>query len=330
MTDNPPQKPKLLDQMRETMRLKHMAWSTEKNYIHWCRRYIFFHKKRHPAEMGADEVRAFLSDLAINRRVAASTQNQALNAIIFLYKHILKKELGDINAIRARRPRRLPVVLTREEVAKVFQHLTGSEKLMAELLYGAGLRLMECLRLRVKEVDFSAKRILIRDGKGFKDRVTVLPEVSVSALKDQLTRARLLHKEDLRIGFGEAELPGALARKYPNAGYEWNWQFIFPAKSISPDPRSGMLSRHHVNPSALQKAVREAAREASIYKRVGPHVFRHCFATHLLEQGESIRAVQTLLGHSDIRTTMIYTHVMAKNSPEIKSPLDSLGEAGEG
>ena len=309
--------------MRRIMRVKHYSLRTEKSYVHWVRRYIFYHNKRHPQEMGAGEVQSFLSYLAVNQRVSASTQNQALNALVFLYKHVLKKELGAIDAVRAWRPKRLPVVLTREEAQRVLSLLSGVKHLVFSLLYGSGLRLMECLRLRVKDIDFAAKYIIIRDGKGFKDRVTILPESVVPELKEHLVRVRALHEDFLRRGYGDVELPYALIRKYPNAGQEWAWQYVFPARNISTDPRTGTRRRHHIHESVLQRAVKRAVTLSGIAKSVGCHTMRHCFATHLLESGTDIRTVQELLGHKDVKTTMIYTHVMKKPGIDVRSPLDT-------
>lgn len=317
-------KPKLLDQLREALRLKHYSLKTEKSYVHWGRRFILFHKKRHPQEMGAPEVQTFLNYLAVEQHVSASTQNQALNALVFLYKHVLKRELGTIDAVRARRSMHLPVVLTREETQKVLSLLSETQRLMVSLLYGSGLRLMECHRLRIKDIDFSAKYIIVRDGKGFKDRVTILPESVIPELKRHLIRAKSLHNDFLKRGYGEVELPYALSKKYPNAKYEWGWQYVFPARNISTDPRTGARRRHHIHESVLQRAVKRAVRLSGITKHVGCHTFRHCFATHLLESGVDIRTVQELLGHSDVRTTMIYTHVMQKPGIGVISPLDGV------
>ncbi len=305
-------KPKLLDQMKNVMRIKHYSLQTEKSYTQWVRRYIYFHNKRHPDEMGALDVQKYLSYLAVEQHVSASTQNQALNAIVFLYKNVLKKELGSIDAIRAKKPKRLPVVLTVEETLLVLSQLSGVKQLMARLLYGSGLRLMECHRLRVKDIDITAKQIMVCNGKGFKDRLTVLAETVIPLLEEHLIRIKALHKDFLGRGFGEVELPYALERKYPNAKYEWGWQYVFPAKTVSTDPRSKVRRRHHVHESSLQKAVKNAVRLSGISKNVGCHTFRHCFATHLLESGVDIRTVQELLGHSNVATTMIYTHVMKK------------------
>ena len=269
-------KPKLLDQMKTIMRIKHYSLKTEKSYVHWVRRYIYFHKKQHPIQMGALNVQKFLSYLAVEQHVSASTQNQALNALVFLYKHVLKKELGSIDAVRARRPKHLPVVLTVEETQRVLSQLSGVKQLMARLLYGSGLRLMECLRLRVKDVDISANQIIVRDGKGFKDRVTILAETVVPVLNEHLMRVETLHKDFLSRGYGEVELPYALARKYPNAKYEWRWQYVFPAKNISTDPPSSIKRRHHIHASSLQKAVKNTVRLSGISKHTGCHTPLFC------------------------------------------------------
>ena len=314
---------RLLDRVREVLRRKHYSYRTEQAYIHWIKRYILFHNKRHPKEMGGPEIEAFLTHLAVEENVAASTQNQALSALLFLYREVLRREIDvPIEAVRAKKPKRLPTVLTREEVRRVFAHLSGVHLLMAQLLYGSGLRLMECLRLRVKDVEFARHQIVVRDGKGHKDRITVLPEVIVEPLRRHLQRVQDIHKRDLARGFGAVHLPNALARKYPNAEREWAWQWVFPSTRLSVDPRSGVVRRHHADPSGLQKAVRRAARAAGISKRVTPHTFRHSFATHLLEAGYDIRTVQELLGHKDVKTTMIYTHVMQRGPYAVRSPLD--------
>ena len=316
--------PKLLDLVRETLRLKHYALRTEEAYVHWIRRFILFHNKRHPREMGMPEIRAFLAHLATEEHVAASTQTQALSALLFLYRQVLHQELDplDLDAIRAQKPKRLPTVLTRAEVQRVLAQMTGIHLLMARLLYGSGLRLMECLRLRVKDVDFELHQITVRDGKGAQDRVTMLPESVIPALRDQLTHGRALHEQDLANGYGCVFLPDALERKYPNACKEWGWQYVFPSERISRDPRGEMLRRHHLDESGLQKAVRAAAKAAGIAKPVGPHTFRHSFATHLLEAHYDIRTVQELLGHKDVKTTMVYTHVLNRGPLAVKSPLD--------
>jgi integron integrase len=318
-------KPKLLDQVREQIRLRHYSIRTEAVYLEWVKRFIRFHKYRHPQEMGAAEVEAFLSDLAVRRDVAASTQNQALSAILFLYKQVLRIELPWMDGvIRARRPQRLPVVLTREEVASVLAQLDGTLWLVANLLYGSGMRLMEVLRLRVKDVEFSRLEILIRDGKGQKDRVTMLPCKLAAPLELHLQRVRALHEQDLLEGFGRANLPHALARKYPNAAAEWGWQFVFPSINRSEDPRSGGIFRHHLHEKTIQRAIRNAVRRVGLNKPATPHTFRHSFATHLLESGQDIRTVQELLGHADVKTTQIYTHVLNRGGLGVISPLDRV------
>lgn len=318
-------KPKLLDQVREQIRLRHYSIRTEAVYLEWVKRFIRFHKYRHPQDMGVAEVEAFLSDLAVRRDVAASTQNQALSAILFLYKQVLRIELPWMDGvIRARRPQRLPVVLTREEVASVLAQLDGTLWLVANLLYGSGMRLMEVLRLRVKDVEFSRLEILIRDGKGQKDRVTMLPRKLVAPLELHLQRVRALHKQDLLEGFGRANLPHALARKYPNAAAEWGWQFVFPSINRSRDPRSEGIFRHHLHEKTIQRAIRNAVRRVGLNKPATPHTFRHSFATHLLESGQDIRTVQELLGHADVKTTQIYTHVLNRGGMGVISPLDRV------
>ncbi len=315
--------PKLLDQVRGKIRLKHYSLRTEQAYSDWIRRFIRFHGTRHPREMGAAEVESFLTHLAVDGKVAASTQNQAKSALLFLYKEVLESELPWLdNVEQAKAPKRLPVVLTRAEVQALLTRLEGTHWLMASLLYGAGLRLMECLRLRVKDVDFARKEILVRDGKGFKDRVTMLPVALVEPLRAHLERVRELHRQDIADGFGAVYLPYALERKYPNAGREWIWQYIFPSAKRSVDPRSGETRRHHVQDQALQRAIKQAVRDADLSKPTPPHTLRHSFATHLLEGGYDIRTVQELLGHSDVSTTMIYTHVLNKGGHGVTSPLD--------
>lgn len=319
----PNPKAKLLDQVREVLRVKHYSIRTEDAYVGWIKRFIFFHGKRHPRELGPAEVQAFLSHLAVEGQVAASTQNQALNALVFLYNEVLHMELGALDElVRARRPKRIPVVLTKEEVQRVNAAMTGTSQLMARLLYGAGLRLMECLRLRVKDVDFAANHIIVRNGKGDQDRVTMLPTTLKPALSQHLERVKILHEKDLVDGYGAVYLPEALDRKYPNAARQWVWQYVFPSNTRSTDPRSGIQRRHHASEVALQRAVRTAAHLARINKVVTPHTFRHCFATHLLEANYDIRTVQELLGHSRVDTTMIYTHVMNQPGVGVRSPLD--------
>ena len=316
---------KLLDQVRDVIRKKHYSLRTEQAYVDWIKRYIFFHNKRHPKEMGAPEIARFISHLATERRVAASTQNQAFNALIFLYRQVLGIEVGDIGKTeRAKKPQRLPTVMTRDEVTAVLSGMQGIHQLMAKLLYGCGMRLMECVRLRVKDLDFGQNHIIIRDAKGMKDRATMFPEQIKPPLVEHLKRVRIIHQHDIRNGLGEVYLPYALERKYPRAPREWGWQYVFPSDRISVDPRSGRRRRHHISEDGLQRAVQKAARAAGLSKPVNPHAFRHSFATHLLEAGYDIRTVQDLLGHKDVATTMIYTHVMNRGGLGVISPLDGL------
>jgi integron integrase len=313
----------LLEQVRRCLRLKHYSIRTERAYVDWIKRFILFHRKRHPSGMGTDEIRRFLSHLATDRSVAASTQNQALSSLLFLYREVLGVELPYVEGIeRAKRPERVPVVLTRVEAEGILSRVGGAYHLMASLLYGSGLRLMECVRLRVKDIDFGYRQITVRDGKGEKDRRTVLPESLAEPLGRHLERVRLLHEEDLRAGYGRVYLPYALERKYPSAAAEWIWQWVFPAAKISADPRSGEARRHHASEDMLQAAVKKAAKAARVAKRVSCHTFRHSFATHLLESGYDIRTVQELLGHTSVETTQIYTHVLNKGGRGVKSPLD--------
>jgi integron integrase len=316
-------KRKLLDQVRDVIRLKHYSLRTERTYCDWIERFIRFHQMRHPAEMNELEVGEFLTDLARTANVSASTQNQALSALLFLYKHVLKQEIGWLQKVeRAKKPARLPVMLSKDEVRKVFAHLHGTMKLMASLLYGSGLRLMECVRLRVKDIDFAYARITIRDTKSGRDRVTMLPVNLAAPLQQHLERVKAQHIQDVADGFGEVWLPDALARKYPNAPREWTWQFVFPSTRISIDPRTQLKRRHHIDESALQQAVKKAVRASGITKPASCHTFRDSFATHLLENGYDIRTVQELLGHKDVSTTMIYTHVLNKPGLGVRSPLD--------
>lgn len=320
---NEQNKPKLLDQVRDVIRRKHYSIRTEQSYIDWIRRFILFHGKRHPSEMREEEVNAFLTHLARDGGVAASTQNQALSALLFLYKEVLKEEIGWLGDVeRAKKPARLPVVLTRDEVHKIFRHLHGTSRLMAGLLYGSGLRLMECVRLRVKDVDFGYARVIVRESKGGRDRVTMLPVNLAIGLERHLQKVKVQHDQDLIEGFGRVHLPHALARKYPRAEYEWSWQYVFPSSRISVDPRSGNKQRHHTAEGILQVAVKNAVRAAAIRKPATCHTLRHSFATHLLENGYDIRTVQELLGHKDVSTTMIYTHVLNRPGIGVKSPLD--------
>ncbi|BAM00165.1 MULTISPECIES: integron integrase [Caldilinea] len=314
---------KLLDVVRDTIRRKHYSIRTEEAYVNWIRRFILFHGKRHPKDMGAAEVEAFLTHLATEGHVSASTQNQAFSALLFLYREVLHRELdAPVHALRAKESRHIPAVLTREEVRQVIAQLSGVYQLQARLLYGSGLRLLECLRLRVKDIDFQRRAITVRDTKGNEDRITMLPDSVIEPLKEHLQRVRRLHEEDLAKGYGSVYLPDALDRKYPNASREWIWQYVFPSDRLSTDPRSGVVRRHHLDASGLQKAVRAAARAAGINKRVTCHTFRHSFATHLLENGYDIRTVQELLGHKNVKTTMIYTHVLQRGGLAVRSPLD--------
>src|SRR2546425_5785478 len=314
---------KLLERVRDVIRVKHYSLRTERTYCDWIERFIRFHQMQHPSEMGAAEVSEFLTHLARDGNVSASTQNQALSALLFLYKQVLKEEIGWLEDVeRAKKPARLPVVLTHDEVHKVFAHLHGTPRLMAGLLYGSGLRLMECVRLRVKDVDFGYARITVRDGKGAKDRVTMLPVNMAMALERHLVKVKAQHGQDLEDGFGEVYLPDALERKYRNATRSWSWQFVFPSARISVDPRTATRRRHHVDENVLQVAVKKAVRASGISKPATCHTLRHSFATHLLEHCYAIRTVQELLGHKDVSTTMIYTHVLNQPGIGVKSPLD--------
>lgn len=318
-----PQEPKILDQLRNLLRTRHYSIRTEEAYLGWAERYIRFHGCRHPAELGAPELEAFLTHLAVKRDVAASTQNQAASAILFLYREVLGLDLPWLQGVtRAKRPRRLPVVLTPEEVAAVLDALEGTLALMGRLVYGSGLRLMECVRLRVKDVDFRRGEILVREAKGNKDRVTMLPQRLVGPLQHHLKRVKLLHEEDVMAGHGRVWLPHALAIKKPAAPLEWGWQYVFPSSRLSVDPRSGVVRRHHVDEKALQRAIKRALARAGIVKPATTHSLRHSFATHLLERGHDIRTIQELLGHADVSTTQIYTHVLNRGGLGVRSPLD--------
>jgi len=310
---------------REALRLKHYAYRTEKTYIHWIRRYVQYHQWRKPSVMGAAEIHKYLSHLAVHENVAAGTQNQALNAIVFLYRDVIKHEPGDFSDfVRARVRKRLPVVLSRGEVQALIRQMDGVEELVARLMYGTGMRISEAVRLRVKDIAFDRNEIMVRGGKGDKDRRVPLPSVLKSELCQQLDGRRALYESDKKVGLHEVEMPHALARKYPNAKFEWPWQYVFPADDYSNDPRSGVRRRHHLDPQRVQRAVRAAAKRAELTMRVTPHVFRHSFAAHLLEGGQDIRTVQELLGHSDVKTTQIYTHVLNKGPLGVVSPLDTL------
>jgi integron integrase len=316
--------PKLLDQVRQCLRLKHLSKRTEEAYVYWVHQFIIFHHKRHPLTMAESEIRQFLSHLAIDKEVAPSTQNQAFNALIFLYGSVLKKELGKIGDIeRAKREKYIPVVFTKEEARSILSNLTGEYKLIAGLLYGSGLRLMECVRLRVQDIDFAANHIVVKDGKGNKSRITVLPAKLKESLRRQINSVQSLHQFDLQQGYGEVLLPNAYKRKSPLSAKALGWQFLFPSKNRSGDPRSGMIMRHHLDESGVQRSLKEAISKTEIVKQGSPHSFRHSFATHLLEDGHDIRTVQELLGHKDVRTTMIYTHVLNKKGLTVRSPLDT-------
>ncbi len=318
------QKPKLLEQVRHATRLRHLSHKTEENYVYYIRRYILFHQKQHPADMGANEIRDFLTHMAVEENVAASTQNVAFSALLFLYREVLQQELPRIEGVaRAHKPKRVPVVFTQSEVKAVISRLSGRPCLIVCLLYGSGMRLIEALRLRVKDVDFGRNQITVRDGKGEKDRVTMLPQTIVEDLHLHLKRVRLMHEEDCAKSYGEAWLPYALSRKYLNAGSEWGWQYVFPSAKLSQAPEGGKIRRHHLSETPVQKIVRRAVRDAAICKQANCHTFRHSFATHLLESHYDIRTVQELLGHKDVRTTQIYTHVLNRGGRGVTSPLDA-------
>lgn len=323
-----PHRPRLLDRLRSQLRTRHYSLRTEQAYVGWVKRFIFFHDVRHPGEKGREEIEAFLNHLASERGVAASTQNQALNALVFLYRHVLGREVGDLaGLVRAKRPKRLPVVLTVGEAERVLAQLSGDPLVVSLLLWGAGLRLLEALRLRIHDVDFERRELRVLDGKGRRDRRTVLPERAAGALRERIRRSLALHQRDLAAGHGEVELPDALARKYPRAGWEPGWQWVFPSDRISVCPRTGRVGRHHVFETTIQRAVARAARVAGMSKRVTPHTFRHSFATALIESGYDIRTVQELLGHRSLNTTMIYTHVLNRGGLGVRSPAD-LAAAG--
>ena len=322
---SPPQGKKLLDQYRDQIRLKQYSPRTEKTYTHWVREYILFHNKRHPREMGVAEINQFITHLVVERKASASTQNQALSAILFLYRNLLNMPLDEdaLNFIRPKKGKRVPVVLSKDEARAIIANMTGPCKLMVQVMYGSGLRLMECLRLRIKDIDFENHRILVYDGKGGDDRVTMLPDSMIAPLREHLARVKAIHQRDLAAGLGSVYMPFGLNEKFPTASKQWIWQYVFPASTPSADPASGIMRRHHMHETALQKSIRTAARLARIDKRVTPHTFRHSFATHLLQSGYDIRTVQELLGHKDVKTTMIYTHVLQRGGLAVKSPLDN-------
>lgn len=323
--------PRLLDQVKEVIRRKHYSIRTERTYADWVKRYILFHHKRHPKDLGKTEITEFLNHLAIDRKVAASTQNQALSALVFLYKEVLDQEFGWLENLEyAKRPEKLPVVFSPEEIKSVLSLMDGIYWIIATILYGSGLRIMETLHLRIMDIDFDYRQIFVRNGKGQKDRGTMLPEILVEPLKKQIEKVVLTHKMDLIDGYGAVYLPFALENKYPTANKEFKWQYLFPAAKRSVDPRSGMIRRHHIGQSPVQRSVRSAVRNAGIIKNATCHTFRHSFATHLLEAGYDIRTVQELLGHKDVSTTMVYTHVMKKGGKGVRSPADELNFQGSG
>jgi integron integrase len=316
-------KPRLLEQVRQCLRVHHYSYRTEQQYLGWIRRFIVFHGKRHPRELGATEVEGFLTDLAVRGNVAAATQNQALAAVLFLYRHVLRQDLPWLeHVVRARKPKRLPVVLTRAETRAVLAQLPGVYWLIGNLLYGSGMRLMECLRLRVQDIDFSYSRVTVRTGKGDRDRVTILPGMIVAPLQAHLRAMEERHRVALRAGYGGVALPPSVAHKNPRATLEWVWQYVFPALRASRDPRSGVERRHHIMEDSVQRQMRAAVRRAGIDKSASCHTLRHCFATHLLERGYDIRTVQELLGHANVSTTQIYTHVLQKGANAVASPAD--------
>jgi integron integrase len=324
---------KLLDQYRDQLRIKQYSPRTEETYLKWAREYIRYHNPDlahgqvtiHPSQMTVNEINQFITHLVVERKISESTQNQALSAILFLYRHVLQITLDEIalTPLRPQKNKRVPTVLSKDEVRAVIANLDGVYKLMAQILYGSGLRLMECLRLRIKDVDFDNHQIIVRDGKGGDDRLTMLPDSLIPPLRQHILQVQATHRQDLANGFGAVHLPYALEKKYTNAQRDWIWQYLFPAPNLSQDPRTGITQRHHIHETALQKAVKEAAQRAKIQKRVSPHTFRHSFATHLLQNGYDIRTVQELLGHKDVKTTMIYTHVLQRGGLAVKSPLDA-------
>jgi integron integrase len=324
----PSQQPKLLDEVRNVLRLRHYSIHTERSYVEWIVRFVRFHAMRSREDLFPAEpkIESFLTDLAVHGNVAAATQNQAMNALVFLYKRVLNHAMeGRINAVRADKKINVPVVMTREEVAAVISLLDGTAQLVAKLLYGSGLRIMEAVRIRIKDIDFQMKQLTVRSGEGDKDRFTTFPATLTPLLQNHLVRVKTLHQQDAAQGHGEVYLPHALARKYPNAAKEWGWQYVFPARDISVDPLSGVTRRHHVDPSVINKAIKVAVRRAGLTKTISAHTFRHSFATHLLQRGTDIRTIQQLLGHNDLATTMIYTHILQQGGQGVPSPLDDLG-----
>ncbi|MFN8382836.1 MAG: integron integrase [Anaerolineales bacterium] len=324
-TSSTPKGKKLLDQFRDNIRLKQYSPRTEKTYIHWVREYILFHNKRHPREMGVPEINQFITHLVVDRKASASTQNQAISSILFLYRYTLKMELDEasLNFIRPKKGKRVPNVLSVQEARAILANMTGPYKLMAQIMYGSGLRLMECLRLRVKDIDFENHRIIVYDGKGGDDRVTMLPDSIIAPMREHLALSKAIHQKDLAAGLGSVVMPFGLDKKYPAAHKQWIWQYVFPASTLYTDRETGITRRHHIHETALQRAIKDAAKLAKINKRVTPHTFRHSFATHLLQNNYDIRTVQELLGHKDVKTTMIYTHVLQRGGLAVKSPLDN-------
>jgi len=318
---------KLLDEVRDVMRLHHYSIHTERTYSDWIKRYIRYHRMTDRQDLidGEAKIETFLTHLAVDKSVAPSTQNQAMNALVFLYKHVLKQPLDqEINAVRASRKINIPVVMTRKEVAQIIALMERVPQLIVKLLYGSGLRIMETVRLRVQDIDYELKCLTVRSGKGAKDRITTFPTSVIPLLENHLSRVKLIHKQDLDQGYGEVYMPNALARKYPNAAKEWNWQYVFPARNLAIDPRGGKVRRHHVDPSVINKAIKITVRKTGLTKRISAHTFRHSFATHLLQRGTNIRTIQALLGHKDVATTMIYTHVLQQGGQDVLSPLDDL------
>lgn len=318
---------KILDEVRDVMRLHHYSIHTERTYSEWIKKYVHFHgmNSRDDLKNGEKKIEAFLTHLAVNKNVAPATQNQAMNALVFLYKKVLKNQLDEaINAVRATKKVNVPVVMTREETAKVITMMEGTTQLAVKLMYGSGLRMSETIRLRMQDIDYNMKTITVRFGKGAKDRITTFPSSIIPFLQNHLAKVKAMHENDLALGHGEVYMPHALARKYRNAAREWGWQYVFPARNLSTDPRSSIIRRHHIDPSVINKAIKVAVRKAGLTKRISAHTFRHSFATHLLQRGTDIRTIQALLGHTDVSTTMIYTHVLQQGGQGVLSPLDDL------